>query len=335
MSRIRFPRNWQGAAIAFLAAAISISCGTGANHLNSTSTNPVGSLGVSSSSLDFGNVAVGGSATKSVTLTNSSVSVGATITVSQVTTTGTGFSVSTSSLPVTLNPGDNLTISVAFKPKSAGDASGMLSISVDGQADPATVPLSGTGLASGQLAVSPSTLNFGSVTVGGSKNLSGTLSAGNAGVTVSSASWNGQGFAVSGISFPVTIAAGKSVSFTVSFSPQAAGSASGNISFISDASNSPTGQKLSGTGTSTSPSSQHSVTLSWEESSSVAGYYVYRGTQSGGPYSRLNSSAVPTTSYTDSTVQGGQTYYYVVTSVDSSGNESSYSGEVSATIPSP
>jgi fibronectin type 3 domain-containing protein len=62
---------------------------------------------------------------------------------------------------------------------------------------------------------------------------------------------------------------------------------------------------------------------------------VYRATISGGPYTLLNSSLVPTTQYNDANVQSGQTYYYVVTAVDSSNRESSYSNQSSATIPTP
>jgi fibronectin type 3 domain-containing protein len=40
------------------------------------------------------------------------------------------------------------------------------------------------------------------------------------------------------------------------------------------------------------------------------------------------------TSYTDVTVQGGQTYYYVTTAIDSGGNESVYSNEATAVVPS-
>jgi len=65
----------------------------------------------------------------------------------------------------------------------------------------------------------------------------------------------------------------------------------------------------------------------------VVGYYIYRGTTSGGPYTKLNSSPVLLTTYTDSTVQSGLTYYYVTTAVDSGGNESVHSNEVSAPIP--
>jgi fibronectin type 3 domain-containing protein len=78
------------------------------------------------------------------------------------------------------------------------------------------------------------------------------------------------------------------------------------------------------------------VTLDWTSSTSaVIGYNVYRGTVSGGPYTQLNSSLVTTKQYQDSSVQSGQTYYYVVTAVDSSHVESANSNQVSATIPTP
>lgn len=81
---------------------------------------------------------------------------------------------------------------------------------------------------------------------------------------------------------------------------------------------------------------QHSVSLTWTAStSSVSGYNIYRGTQAGGPYVQINSSLQVSTAYTDSTVQLGTTYYYVVTAVDSTGTESSYSNQASAAIPTP
>ncbi len=80
----------------------------------------------------------------------------------------------------------------------------------------------------------------------------------------------------------------------------------------------------------------HSVTLTWNPSTSsnVAGYYVYRGSTSGGPYNKL-SSLLSSDSYVDGSVQAGQSYFYVTTAADSSGDESAYSNEVQATIPSP
>jgi uncharacterized repeat protein (TIGR03803 family) len=79
----------------------------------------------------------------------------------------------------------------------------------------------------------------------------------------------------------------------------------------------------------------HSVFLSWDASSSqdVIGYNAYRGTNSGGPYTKLNSSLIPSTSYTDQTVLSGYTYYYVTTAIDSQGLESAYSNQAVATVP--
>lgn len=79
----------------------------------------------------------------------------------------------------------------------------------------------------------------------------------------------------------------------------------------------------------------YSVALSWtaSPSSGVAGYNVYRSTQSGSNYVRINTAAVSSLTYTDGTVLDGTTYYYVLTAVDGSGNESTYSTEVQLAIP--
>ncbi len=82
--------------------------------------------------------------------------------------------------------------------------------------------------------------------------------------------------------------------------------------------------------------SSHRVSLTWDTSTSsnVTGYYVYRATQSGGPYTKL-SSLLTTTSYVDASVQAGQTYYYATTAADSAGAESAYSNQVATSIPTP
>jgi fibronectin type 3 domain-containing protein len=138
---------------------------------------------------------------------------------------------------------------------------------------------------------------------------------------------------VSGISLPVTLNAGQSVSYSVTFTPRASGATSANLAFTSNASNPSLSESLAGTGTA-APS--HSVDLSWNaSSSSVAGYNIYRGTSASGPFTKLNSALDAATNYTDSSVQGGNTYYYVATSVDGGGTESGYSSAVSVTIPTP
>lgn len=189
----------------------------------------------------------------------------------------------------------------------------------------------GTGQTASQLSVKPSSMNFGTLAIGASKQQSGTLTASGSNVTVSSAGWSGSGYSLSGITFPMTVSAGASAPFTVTFTPQASGSAQGQISFLSDATDSPLTVNLAGSGAQTT---QHSVDLSWNASTSpVSGYNIYRGIQSGGPYSRVNTSLLTALSFTDGSVQSGNTYYYVATSVDSSNVESGYSNIATAVIP--
>ena len=77
------------------------------------------------------------------------------------------------------------------------------------------------------------------------------------------------------------------------------------------------------------------VTLDWADNTEtdLAGYRVYRGTSSsvstsGAP---LNGALLISSSYTDTTVTNGATYYYVVTAVDTGANTSSASAAASAT----
>jgi fibronectin type 3 domain-containing protein len=63
------------------------------------------------------------------------------------------------------------------------------------------------------------------------------------------------------------------------------------------------------------------------------GYNAYSSSVSGGPYTKLTNTPVSGSSYTDSNVTAGQTYFFVVTSVDSSNNESAFSTEANALVP--
>ena len=101
--------------------------------------------------------------------------------------------------------------------------------------------------------------------------------------------------------------------------------------FLRQASNSSTARPAQ----ASAPSGpQHSVHLSWKASTSaVAGYNVYRRSASG--FTRINSAPVHGTTYIDTSVQPGQTYYYVTKAVGSTGAESAPSNEVQAMVPSP
>jgi hypothetical protein len=286
-----------------------------------------GALSANPTSLAFGSVQVGGNTSLSETLTNTG---GSSVTITQANVTGAVFSISGLTLPVTLTTNQSVTFTATFKPTSAGAASGSLSVVSNASNSPLSIALSGTGTAAGTLAVSPTSLSFGNVTDGSSSALSGSLTASGASVTVSSASLNNSEFVLSGISLPATIAAGQSTPFTVTFTPQASGATSASLSFASNASNSPTVQTMTGTGTA---ATQHTVDLSWTASADAVSYNIYRGTVSGGPYTMINTSADSTTAYTDSTVASGQTYYYVATAVNSESQESGYSNQATAVIP--
>ncbi len=300
--------------------------GTGTS-LSPPSTTP-GQLVANPSSLSFSSVQVSNTKTLSEAVTNIG---GSSVTVSQATVAGTGFSISGLSLPLTLTAGQSVTFTATFAPQLTGSVSGSISIGSNASNSTMTISLAGAGTAQGQLAVTPTSTDFGSVTVGTSKTQAGTLSASGSGVSVSAATVTNAEFSLSGITFPLTIAAGQSVPFTRTFTPQTSGSASAIGSFTSNASNSPA-QTLTGTGAAPP---QHRVDLSWNGTSTVVGYNVYRGSQSGGPYTKINSALDANTTYTDSSVQAGQTYYYVTTAVDSSGAESSYSNQIQASVPSP
>jgi len=279
----------------------------------------------------FPSVQVGSSSTQSDVLTNAGTS---TITISNASVTGSGFGFTGLNPPLSLSPGASITFTVTFAPKTSGQTSGDILIASNA-ADPSLpIPLTGVGQAAGSLTVTPGSASLGSVTVGSSKTMSATLNAAGAIVVVSSAITTSPEFTLAGVTFPMTIPSGQSAPVTVQFTPQSSGAASAKISLVSNASNSPAVASLTGMGVVAS--SQHSVDLSWKASASaVVGYKVYRGSQSGGPYSDTSSSLDPSTTDTDSSVQAGQAYYYVVTGVDAQGTESKYSNEVKAVVPSP
>jgi hypothetical protein len=284
-------------------------------------------------SLTFTDTQTGKSQTQTETIENTG---GTNASVSQITATGTGFSVSGVSTPVTLAPGQTTAFTVIFAPQTTGNFSGNISITSNASNPTLAVALNGSaiGASSGQLNVSPSTINVGNVTVGTSGSQTATLTATGASVVVSSVDVGSSEFSISGLSFPVTLSAGQSATFTVTFTPESSGAASTSVSFASNASNAPSTATLTGTGVA---APAHTVNLSWnaDGSPNVTGYNVYRRVGTSGGYTRINSALISVTSYTDTSVSDGTTYYYETTAINSSGEESVPSSAVQAVIPPP
>ena len=294
-----------------------------------TGTQP--QISVTPSSAAFGNVSTGTTNSQTITISNGGT---ATLTISSVNAAGAGFSVSGISAPLTIVAGKTATFNVSFAPTAAGAVSGSVALTSNAPNSPLSIPLTGTGVASTKvLGLSTTSLSFGSVNVGSTNSLSvAVTNNGNANVTVSNVGVTGSGFSVTGISSGEVLTPNQSVTATVQFAPTAGGAVTGAVTITSDATNSPSTISLSGTGVA---ATTHTVSLGWTASTStVSGYNVYRGTTANGPYAtKLNPSLVDSVQFTDTTVTSGQTYYYVVTAVDSNNVESTYSNQATAVIP--
>jgi len=339
----RPPTHWNGLiivlALSTLVGCQGFSSGSPAAPSTPQSTS-ADSLNAAPASIGFGSVQVGASQNQSDTLTNSGST---TLTITQATVTGAGFTASGMDLPLTLAPGASAPFTVTFTPQSSGSFTGSVTIASNASDVSLTVSLTGSATTSsqggggqpqGQLSITPATIGVGNVTVGTSGTQTGTLSATGAAVVVSSVSVGSSEFTVSGISFPATIAAGQSANFTLTFTPQSSGLASVDLSFASNSTNSPASATVTGTGVA---APVYSVALSWNASTSsnIAGYNIYRRTGSTGAYSQINTVLNPTTTYTDTSVSDGQTYYYETTAVNTSNEESAVSAAVQAVIPAP
>jgi len=280
----------------------------------------------------FGQVQVGTSATFSIRLTNTSQK---TLSILSKSIQGTSFSFGNFSVPKTIAPGASVELPIIFRPKVKGYTSGSIAIGSNAVDAKLSMHVSGDGIltSSVELRVSPSTLNFGNVTVGSKATLRTTLTASNGSVTISSDESKSSEFAVVGLTLPAKIPAGQSIQVSVKFTPNASGTASSKVGFFSNAANSPTVEDVNGTGVA---QSAHYVSLSWDRGDANAvGYNIFRGTAKSGPFQAINTALHASTTYIDSTVASGHTYYYATTEVNAQGHQSGFSNVVKAVIPSP
>jgi hypothetical protein len=285
-------------------------------------------LTLSPGSINFGSVVTGVANTQTVQISNPG---SASVTVTAANISGTGFSSSGLTLPLTLSGGKTASFNVQFDPKATGPATGSLSLVSDATNPPSAIALSGAGVAAGlTLSVNPTSVSFGNVNVGSTASHTVTVTnTGNSNVAISQESLTGANLSLSG-GAAVTLSPSQSVTLTVQYAPTTAVSTAGTLAIVSNATGSPASIPVSGTGVA---SVQHTVALSWNASTSATGYNVYRSATSGSGYARVNSGVDGTLSYSDTSVQNGQTYFYVTTAVDATGQESAYSTEVSAVIP--
>src|SRR5882762_9994175 len=207
-----------------------------------------GQLQANPASVSFGSVSTGSNATKSIILSNTGT---AAVQISSIAASGTGFTVNGITVPFTLNAAATATLNAVFAPTAAGSASGSVTVTSNATNSSLTISLTGTGAQSLQAAISltPSSANFGSVTVGSTN--SQTIRIGNAGngvLTITQASVTGTGFSTSGLTLPLSINPGQTSTFNAQYQPSAAGTASGSIAIVSNAPTSPSALALTGNG---------------------------------------------------------------------------------------
>jgi ASPM-SPD-2-Hydin domain-containing protein/centrosomal CEP192-like protein len=153
-------------------------------------------------------------------------------------------------------------------------------------------------------------------------------------ITIVGATVQGVGFSITGTTFPLTLAVGQPATVEVTFDPTAAAATTGQLTILSaPITNGATVINLSGTGVATA----YQVNLSWDAPSSsadpVAGYLVYRSPSGAASFQQLSGVALDQTTYVDTNVQNGQSYDYIVESVDAVGVTSEPSNTATVAIP--
>lgn len=222
-----------------------------------------------------------------------------------------------------------LTLAIAVL---AGCAKGAQSTGAGPTPTPVASPTPVPGSAS--LTATPAAVAFGSLVLNTSSTQTVKITnVGSAAITLNGENVTGTGFST-GLTTPLTLNAGQSVNASIAFLANASGAQNGSLVLTSNGAAALT-VPLSGTGVAPLA---HSVDVSWTASASsgIQSYNVYRGTTSGGPYTKVSNALTSTaTLFTDSSVTSGKQYFYVVTSVNSSGVESVASNEVAVAIPIP
>jgi len=214
-------------------------------QVNLTGTGVASTAQLSATAIDFGDVAVRSSSTRTVNVANGSSY--CTLVVSGV-TTASPFAVSNNGCTAPVGLGEICQLAVTFSPDALGAASGTLTIAHDGSNSPSVVTLGGRGTGARAVA-STATLAFGeSATGSDSTARSVSISnSGNADLHVATATATGS-FVVSDNGCTAPVAPGASCPIALVFRPVATGAQSGSLVVASDSLDGEVTVELSGVG---------------------------------------------------------------------------------------
>jgi hypothetical protein len=233
--------------------------------LTGTGTPAPPAVKLSATSLSFPSTLVGSTSTLSFTITNSG---GSTLSVSAISNTGTNpsdFSHTSNCGGNPLAAGKSCTVEATFTPAAAGTFSATMNITDNATGSPQKVTLTGTGTTPAPVAkLSATTLSFPSTAVGSTSTLPLTITNSGGGTlsvsAIANTGTNPTDFSHTSNCGGNPLAAGKSCTVEVTFTPAETGSFSATLNITDNATGSPQKVTLTGTGTATGPIAKLSAT---------------------------------------------------------------------------
>ena len=209
-------------------------------------------------SLDFGNVVVGSNSTLQATVNNTGTS---DLVISNITSSDGQFTFLPNTFPITIGTGLSQIFDVTFAPTSTGLQSANLTITHNASGSPLTYLIQGIGIAP-SFSISPPSLNFGNVAVGFNSTLQVTVNnTGTFDLIISNITSSDAQFTFSPDIFPITITAGDSQIFDITFTPTSIGTITTDLTFTHNAIGSPTIYSVQGTGIHAIEPSETSIDL--------------------------------------------------------------------------
>ena len=253
---VEFKPAAAGALTASLSVADNATGSPQAVALTGTGTAPALAITLSPTTLTFASTVAGATtAAQTVTVKNTGTSA---VTLTSETITGasaTSFVKSATTCGASLAASASCTVSVEFKPASAGAKTASLSVADNATGSPQTVALTGTGTAATlTVSLSPASLAFASTSVGSTTaaQLVTVKNTGTGAVTLTSETvtgTNATSFLKSATTCGASLAAAASCTVSVEFKPAAAGALTASLSVADNATGTPQTVALTGTGT--------------------------------------------------------------------------------------
>jgi len=200
-------------------------------------------IGLYPPSFNFETVGVGQQSTQTLTITNSGATA---LSISSITTTG-DYSENAENCVTTLQQGASCTAMITFAPTQSGTRTGTASINDNAPASPQVLSLTGVGQSSG-VTLSPTSLDFGSISVGTSSSPMPVTATNNGGVTVTITSITTTSQYTQTNNCGGSIGAGQSCTINVTFTPSQEGTVNGTLTVNDSANNSPQTATLTGVG---------------------------------------------------------------------------------------